>query len=180
MKTVSSLVVVSISSRPQWLNDIHTDGDNWATKQRWRSVTAKAVFTMNKETSIWNTVMGRLSDDIHSSLQLALRISNADTADLHGSIEEHLWNVHGVALELSAMSAIDMVSVRMSVVLGMDNPEFRDVLRPEYGYREGDNDIADYSLGLIKIDQAGRTTVLLRPQVATTALLRHAPTLAES
>jgi hypothetical protein len=123
--------------------------------------------------SMWTSVVAYIIDDIQSCLAITSRQPRATFNSLIDAMQSRVGKIVGSARALGITAATDMVSVRVRTALGTQDNGSKEVLWPEMEWRDGDKDLGTYSLGLMKIDEQGRSGVLLKSKVATEALMRY-------
>jgi hypothetical protein len=91
-------------------------------------------------------------------------------------IHSRLLALYQEARDLCISVRRDILSVRMSVVSGVNphfDPECANSVWPEMGAVAGDEVVGRYRFGLIKLAEGGQVSCLIKPEVATMALIRE-------
>jgi hypothetical protein len=133
---------------------------------------------------IWKTSLAQCSDSTVTLLAWTYRQPLATFEPLLPKIQSRLETLYKEANQLSIIARRDVLSVRMSVVVAPTGPAGpTDYLPydtnavasvwPDMKTVEGDEVIALHKFGLEKVDEKGQLGRLIKPEVATTALLRE-------
>jgi regulator of replication initiation timing len=152
---------------------LNSDVENWRAAQRWRSMTAKANSKLMRD-SDWLPFINAASLSIRQHLAYAVHQPIEATDSLVSFIDPHITTIFNEARNLCFSATQDMVSVRIIPVLGSDEEIAQEYLWPDMGILDSDQVVSDYSLGLIKVDEAQKRTVLMHSKVASHALIRYA------
>jgi hypothetical protein len=119
------------------------------------------------------SAIGAFTREVQLCLATASRQPVEAFDHIYDTMKARLTKIVNSARTLSLTSATDMLSVRIEAILGTDERGSKEILWPDMGWKEGDEEIASYSLGLVKIDEKGGRSVLLKPKVVTQALIRY-------
>ncbi|KAF7290594.1 hypothetical protein MIND_01299500 [Mycena indigotica] len=157
----------------------------WSVAQRWRAITAESFFKAFNAKQQHQSV-SKIKDSMIEVFSWAYQQPpetfrcDAFTAPL-AALDKLFQEAEKLALSIRT----DVLSVRMSVFLprlnskeeyGPYNPGAMEAVWSDMGSVEGDKVLTVYHLGLRKqtqSDQGGAFTTMIRPQVATMALLRE-------
>jgi hypothetical protein len=128
----------------------------------------------------WDAEIAPFARLILDHLSHGLCREGAVLSDLHSVVLAGLRKIYNEAFTLSTMVKRDVLSAKMLVVIS-PSPERMptiDLARVDVQWPMDDEPpakqvLGTYSFGLVKSDESGVTTVLLRPKVVTNQLLRH-------
>ncbi|KAJ7475091.1 hypothetical protein B0H11DRAFT_1722398 [Mycena galericulata] len=152
-----------------------TQREPWTVVQRWRAITASSLFTLFNEAEFSSSIR-EFADSIVALLAWAHGLSPQQFEAMTDMINSRLRALYKEANDLSILVRRDILSVRMSII-SMTTPIFdpatANSIWPEMGAAAGDEVVGRIKFGLIKLKEAGGIFCLLKPEVATTALIRE-------
>ncbi|KAJ7086444.1 hypothetical protein B0H15DRAFT_782204 [Mycena belliarum] len=154
--------------------DEMTGREPWAVVQRWRAITATSIYKTHDKPRLPDC--RSYADDIIALLAWAHGLSPAEYEPMLDMVQSRVMTLCQEAKELSIQLRRDILSVRMSVIsmtAAIFDPELADSVWPEMGATLGDEVVGKYKFGLIKVDESRRVSYLIKPEVATTALIRE-------
>ncbi|KAJ7629512.1 hypothetical protein DFH06DRAFT_721506 [Mycena polygramma] len=152
-----------------------TRREPWTVAQRWRAISATSFFALLGETDDFTQSVNRQLNGIIDLFGWAHGLPSAQFADMSDGIHSSLVALYKEANDLGLQVRRDILSVRMSVTsasMPLFDPISDNSVWPEMGAAEGDAVVGRYKFGLVKIAEDGEITYLLKPEVATTALIR--------
>jgi hypothetical protein len=120
----------------------------------------------------WKSHRQEILEDVVESLAMAIGLDPSMLLSSSKQLDEDLEGLFQAAQDFVSLATKDMLSARVVAVLGSDVPEARDIIWPGMGTGPDDYVVGNYSLGLAKVDESQRSTILLRPKVISSALLR--------
>jgi hypothetical protein len=149
--------------------------------QRWRALTAAAGGNLLSGSSEWAQCIVDYADSITALFAMVHRQSPETFGPLIPKISARLETMFQEANRLSVMVRRDVLSVRMSVIIGPGlennylpyNPDVVSSVWPDMGVVAGDEVIGLYKFGLLKQTEQGEVGYAIKPEVVTGALLRE-------
>ncbi|KAJ7675458.1 hypothetical protein B0H17DRAFT_1207643 [Mycena rosella] len=149
----------------------------WTVVQRWRAITAATVFNLYDQPQFEANFVNS-DKTIVTLLARAYGLSLSEFEPIADMVRSKLHALYKEAKKLCITVRRDILSVRMSVVTVTDSeahfdPDCADSVWPEMGAAKGDKVVGRYRFGLMKLDEHGRVSYLIKPEVATTALIRE-------
>ncbi|KAJ7302370.1 hypothetical protein DFH08DRAFT_723079 [Mycena albidolilacea] len=153
----------------------------WTVVQRWRALAA-TTHTLDDSNEIWKNSIISHSESFVSLLAFSYRQPLQAFAPLLPQIRSRLEALYTEASQLSAITRRDMLSVRMAVAVAPTDPggiflpynaDWLDTVWSDMEMAESDEIIGQYRFGLQKTDEKGQLTLLTKPEVVRTALLRE-------
>ncbi|KAJ6491571.1 hypothetical protein DFH09DRAFT_1338451 [Mycena vulgaris] len=153
----------------------------WSVVQRWRALTAAAGGNLLPSSSDWAQAILTYAESIVALFAMVHRQPFEIFEPLIKTISTRLAPIFEEANRLSIMVRRDVLSVRMSVVVGPGpennylpyNPDVVSSVWPDMEVVAGDEVIALYKFGLKRETEKAQVHLLIKPQVTTAALLRE-------
>ncbi|KAJ7764841.1 hypothetical protein B0H16DRAFT_1310330 [Mycena metata] len=147
----------------------------WTVAQRWRALTAMGMFALIEEGHFAGSIH-RQTEDIVELLAQAHGLTPTQFEDMSDALFSGLRAMYKEANELSVSVRRDILSVRMTVTTVSAthfDPNLACSVWPEMGAAAGDEIVGRYKFGLMKVTETGERFDLMKPEVATTALIRE-------
>ncbi|KAJ7186849.1 hypothetical protein C8R46DRAFT_880466 [Mycena filopes] len=147
----------------------------WTVVQRWRAITAMGVFALMNESHFAQSTAHQ-AENIIGLIAQTHGLTPTQFEDMSDSLSSGLRALYKEANELSVVVKRDVLSVRMtitSVVATRFDPTAAASVWPEMGAVAGDEIVGRYKFGLMKRTENGERFDLIKPEVATTALIRE-------
>ncbi|KAJ6515202.1 hypothetical protein C8R47DRAFT_961309 [Mycena vitilis] len=157
-------------------DELIRNAEPWTVVQRWRAMTATSIFALCREVTFADS-LNKQVDSIVVLLAWAHGLPRENFEDMSGGIHSGLLALYSEANELGILVRRDILSVRMSIVsanMPIFDPTYANSVWPEMGAAAGDEVVGQYKFGLIKLGEGGDCTWMVRPAVATMALIREA------
>ncbi|KAJ7280221.1 hypothetical protein C8J57DRAFT_1174932 [Mycena rebaudengoi] len=154
----------------------------WTVVQRWRALTATGASNLFVGSQNgWKKSRADLFLSIVTLLSRAHRQPLKTFEPLMAKLHTSLDSIYDEAYRLSITARRDILSARMSIITipqsGKNsltfNPDLMGSVWPDMGPAPNDAVIAPYKFGLKKETELGEVIYLIKPEVATTALLRE-------
>ncbi|TFK38487.1 hypothetical protein BDQ12DRAFT_735587 [Crucibulum laeve] len=160
------------------------DQQDWSISQRWRSISAAAIFRECNGDPKWMAQVLDLLGRLSAILSLAYKQPIERFEGLMINHQAELVELYEQAYALSVSCKRDVLSIRMSVTLAPSNvnqphkfkkfnPTTTQSAWPNMGARKGDIILGMYKWGLVKQKPSGEEICLVPCQVVTDALLKH-------
>ncbi|KAJ7736713.1 hypothetical protein DFH07DRAFT_722836, partial [Mycena maculata] len=152
-----------------------TRRERWTVVQRWHAITATSLLTLFNETHFTASIP-TLTKSIIALLAWAHGLSHAEFEPMSDMIHSGLLALYKEANNLAILARRDILSVHMtidSMTVPVFNPQYANAMWPEMGARAGDDVVAQYRFGLLKLREDGEISCMVKPEVVTTALIRE-------
>ncbi|KZP16339.1 hypothetical protein FIBSPDRAFT_831962 [Athelia psychrophila] len=146
----------------------------WSASQRWRSMSA-STFMKLLDPSDWDSYVNSASQQIITTTAWAFEMPVSAFQSLGRRLEENIAGVFQSAHELSVVLKRDILSARLSVVVGPEPKSQFDSSRvwPEMKSERQDRVLGYYGLGLQVERREGEKHFLTLPMVITESLTRE-------
>ncbi|KAJ7153011.1 hypothetical protein C8R46DRAFT_912850 [Mycena filopes] len=149
--------------------------ESWTVAQRWRALTASTVSTLVDESGFAESIANN-AQEIIQVLVYVHGLTSTEFEDISEILFSGLEALYKEAKELAIRVRRDILSVRMTVTSVLEtrfDPSRASSVWPEMGAVAGDDIVGRYRFGLMKLTEHGERSYLVRPEVATTALIRE-------
>ncbi|KAJ7186850.1 hypothetical protein C8R46DRAFT_280815 [Mycena filopes] len=166
-----------------------TTQQTWSAAQRWRALTASAGASLlqRDSSSFWGEAMERCDQSVAGLFSWVYCQPWETFRPLFPKIGAQVLSLFEEANRLSLLIRRDVLSVRMSVIIAPAtsadylpfDPECVSSVWPDMGVeagdgvKAGDEVLTVYKFGLRRQTEDGRISHMLKPEVATRALLRQ-------